>query len=420
MGGNDTVSCGLKQPFLVCMDEYHYYSPFAKDGLKDELRNLPGVPDVEYLVEGDRVFVFDKLVELASQHVKTNATAKLADVIAGMVNEAAVPLEEAVKEWRVAPRPYAVHAMAADEYRILHVPFDSYMPGFYRSKEEVNQALVVLLRGGVLPGEGGFTFRGQPMTLRQPLCTSALPPCPFESLKAGASGAENASPAVGRNDEQTGPLSPEMRQLVSNLMQAWRDFRGAVSVSVERNVVELWTVQADGLSQVLNGFTCDIPDYAKEDLAALRRHYPEMSMLSDAALYCHYDSYQSNEYRSHSWSPWRETGFFSYLIGVGVIGPEESAYESGTWIAYGLITGNTMSTAVEQAGAAIAYGAAISSLSHRVSMATYFLNGDAKIPVQVGSKVSTLQDLMRQSRSLGFAPVVCEQQITPDWSLSAT
>lgn len=49
-----------KSPFLVVLDEFFYYADMGNK-LKEALREMPGVPNAQYLVDGEKVFVFEKL-----------------------------------------------------------------------------------------------------------------------------------------------------------------------------------------------------------------------------------------------------------------------------------------------------------------------------------------------------------------------
>jgi hypothetical protein len=61
---------------------------------------------------------------------------------------------------------------------IRHRPFNARLPGIFQSKDGALDAFASLLLGGIQLGSGDFVYRGQPMTLCDPLDTALLPPRP--------------------------------------------------------------------------------------------------------------------------------------------------------------------------------------------------------------------------------------------------
>lgn len=51
---------------MIVMDEFHYH--MGDDALRENLRAIDGVPGVSYQVQGEKVFVFQKLLQLVKQN----------------------------------------------------------------------------------------------------------------------------------------------------------------------------------------------------------------------------------------------------------------------------------------------------------------------------------------------------------------
>jgi len=61
------MNSSTRQKPLVFLDEAGYCFGVQKDGLKEDLRKIEGVPNATYLVKDGQVFVFDKLVRLVNE-----------------------------------------------------------------------------------------------------------------------------------------------------------------------------------------------------------------------------------------------------------------------------------------------------------------------------------------------------------------
>lgn len=163
------------QPPVVILDEFGYYFGGRNDNLKEDLRKIDGVPNATYLVKGRQVFVFDKLVQLVEEHRKLQPGLPLADLARNLIAEATVSADEAVDTWGVVPEPYELADHSASGLMIRHRPFNARLPGTFQSKDGARDAFANLLLGGIQSGNGDFTYRGQPMTLCDPLDTALLP-----------------------------------------------------------------------------------------------------------------------------------------------------------------------------------------------------------------------------------------------------
>jgi hypothetical protein len=85
-----------------------YYTESREDTLKEQLRQVSGIPNAAYLVEGEQVFIFAKLVAKVNAYTKAHPGVPVAAFAADLVPDAIASIEEAVNQWHVVPDPYRV------------------------------------------------------------------------------------------------------------------------------------------------------------------------------------------------------------------------------------------------------------------------------------------------------------------------
>eukprot|EP01132_Coremiostelium_polycephalum_P020763 gene20763-24669_t len=226
---------------MLFVDEYSNFLGGLNDTLKEELRKVSGVPNATYLVNDGKVFVFDKLVHLVKERQKEQPHAQLQEMARSLtveelalslIAEATVSAKEAVEAWGVVPVPYQTETLAAMDTAtlesratgrlILHRPFNARMPGDFQEEGDVKAAFANLLVGGVLPGSGDFTYRGQPMTLRDPLDLALLPARP--EIPEGPAAEGWVYTALGNVEFEAGfePVSEVMFNAVKETEAKWR------------------------------------------------------------------------------------------------------------------------------------------------------------------------------------------------------
>lgn len=88
MSTTTDTSAEPKPPFFAVFDEMGYYMANSNDDVKEALRELPGVPNAQYLVEGKKVFVFEKLVQLVSVSGRGADGRPDAALVAGLLPQA--------------------------------------------------------------------------------------------------------------------------------------------------------------------------------------------------------------------------------------------------------------------------------------------------------------------------------------------
>ncbi|HCF9660087.1 TPA: hypothetical protein NI776_001814 [Pseudomonas aeruginosa] len=417
---------------VLIVDEFSSYFGAQNDRLKEELRAIEGVPNAAYLVKDGGVFVFDKLVQLVKERQKEQPHAQLQEMARSLtveelalslIAEATVSAKEAVEAWGVVPVPYQTETLAtmdtaALEARatgriILHRPFNARLPGDYQDEGDVKAAFATLLVGGVLPGSGDFTYRGQPMTLRDPLDLALLPARP--AILEATEPAGWVYTALGSVEFQAGfePVSEVMFNAVRETEAKWRgDIANAAKHAQER-AAEVWA-QAAGLRlETLNDPTDELPEDGEEDFPELRALYPELSMLSDGTLYLLFDVFQMECRFINGWTANRDDDFLFYLLGkvADSKSDHDTAKEIGEWVADALLHGKALDDALEFGRSADRYNQAIGKLVHRIADAMRFLAEDKKATDLRGHPITTMGDTMRLGRKFNAGSVVVEQKL---------
>ena len=146
-----------------------------------------------------------------------------------------------------------------------------------------------------------------------------------------------------------------------------------------------------------------------EEIAALRRFYPELKEVHAYAALQSFSDYHSVELGIRSTGVYeREQEFLFYLIGKATASAEVkySIAAHGERVAYFLIKGEKMPIAIEKASRCTAYDRELSRLCSNLAKACLFLKEDAQSTAQKGSPVSTIGDLFREGRKYNVKPYV--------------
>ncbi|EPP9374421.1 hypothetical protein PZF67_006142 [Pseudomonas aeruginosa] len=420
------------RPRVLIVDEYSSFFGGQSDRLKEELRAIEGVPNAAYLVKDGGVFVFDKLVQLVKERQKEQPHAQLQEMARSLtveelalslIAEATVSAKEAVEVWGVVPVPYQTETLAAMDTAtlearatgrlILHRPFNARLPGEFQDEGDVQAAFANLLVGGILPGSGDFTYRGQPMTLRDPLDLALLPAWP--AIQEATEPAGWVYTALGNVEFEAGfePVSEVMFNAVKETEAKWRGDIAHAAKHAQERAAEVWA-QAAGLRlETLNDPTDEVPEYGEEEFPQLRALYPELTMLSDGTLYSLFDVFQMECRFINGWSANRDDDFLFYLLGkvADSKNDHETAKEVGEWVADALLHGATLDAALEIGRSADRYNQAIGKLAHRIADAMRFLADDKKATDLRGHPITTMGDTMRLGRKFNAGSVVVEQKL---------
>lgn len=401
------------QPPVVILDEFGYYFGGRNDNLKEDLRKIDGVPNATYLVKGRQVFVFDKLVQLVEEHRKLQPGLPLADLARNLIAEATVSADEAVDTWGVVPEPYELADHSASGLMIRHRPFNARLPGTFQSKDGARDAFANLLLGGIQSGNGDFTYRGQPMTLCDPLDTALLPPRPViqhveEPESLGYTALGHVAYASGFE-----PVSEALFDDAKEREAAWKNDSTRAARYAQEHIADIWARTMTLQLEALDDPTDEVPEYGLDDFAELRPLYPELSMLSDGALYAWFDAYQSECCYINGWAASRDDEFLFYLLGkvAGSQHEQDSAKEVGQWVAYALLRGDALGDALAFGRSAALYDSAISRLARRIADAMQFVTDDKKATDLRGHSITTMMDGFRAARKFSTTPFVAEQNV---------
>lgn len=202
---------------------------------------------------------------------------------------------------------------------ILHELFGAVLPPRFDTESDRSNALARLILGEVLVGSGEFEFRGQPMTLLEPLDLNSLPPAPELNIVEPKRKSSPGYTCLRNVDYIPGLTLLDFQAF--NAIRAteinWASTNAYVGEQVYRNATSVWEIaQANLDSPILNSYDNDVPGYGVEDLRELREIYPELAKLSDGALYWLFDCYQFDCCGIRDWNPNREDSFLFYLLGL--------------------------------------------------------------------------------------------------------
>jgi len=402
-----------RQPMHVFLDEFSYYLGRHDERLKEELREIEGVPNATYLVKGRQVFVFDKLVQLVKEHRKNHPELSLAHLARNLIADATVSPEEAVVTWGVVPAPYELVKRPASGLMIWHRPFNAWLPGTFQSERDVREAFAHLLLGDLHSGAGDFAYCGQNMTLCEALDTALLPPQP--SIQQVGDSESSDYTALGGVAYEPGfePVSKELFDDAREREAMWKNDSARAARYAKDHASDIWARAATLHFEALDDPSDEVPGYGQEDFAELRPFYPELSMLSDGSLYAWFDAYQSDCCYLNSWTASRDDDFLFYLLGKMSERQHEQdmAKEVGLWSAYALLRGDSLDAALAFGRAAAIYDASIASLARRIADAMRFLVEDKRATDLHGGTVTTMMDMFRLGRSFNAKPIEVEQKL---------
>lgn len=400
-------------PIMILDEAYRYFGGY-KDGLEEDLRTIEGVPNVTYLVKDGQVFVFGKLVQLIHENRKLHPDLPLADLARSLIAEAIVPAKEAVETWSIVPVPYEMVECPGGELMIRHSPFNARLPETYQTRADVQNAFANILLGGIQSGNGDFTYRGQPMTLCDPLDTSLLPPRP--SIQCAKEPGYWSYAPLGSVPYEQGfePISVELFDDVRELEATWKDDSARSALQTQDHAADVWARVASLRLQILDDVNDEVPEYGQQDFAELYPLYPELSMLSDGALYKWFDVYQMECCLTNEWTAHRADDFLFYLLGkvAGRQYESETARVVGEWVGYALLQGESLDRAIAFGRASALYNTAISSLAWRIADAMRFLAADKKATELHGHAITTMMDIFRIDWNYNAMHVIVEQNFT--------
>jgi hypothetical protein len=401
-----TDQSNTSSQFIIVLDEMGYYHPALDDRLIETLRDLEGVENAEYVVAGDMIFVFNKLVSLVKKHLKEHPGADPREFAPAMVPAATMPIADAVKNWRVVPLGFKIERVAWG-FRILHTELKAHLPKDFATMDEANDALVSLLKDESIPGDGSFAYRGQNYIYTHSMDPDLLPEKPEVLRKCPA--AQRTITTLGGTQFFPGfsPVSKARFERIQAIEKRWVNDRERIKSDALHNIDKLWRLLENFSWEACDGVDAEIPEYGREDLIKLRKLYHGLKRLSDKSLYHNFDAFQSSCRYLNNWEPSYDTGFLFYLLGQyfgwDTGGPAQE--EFGEFAGHAILSGLPFAEALNWAEAAQSYDTSVRKLAWRTDCAMRFLKAEKDRVPGRGPEVFTMTDLYVRSRSIGVTPI---------------
>ncbi|WP_124205426.1 hypothetical protein [Pseudomonas aeruginosa] len=291
--------------------------------------------------------------------------------------------------------------------------FEAALPGAFVDKAAVHQALATLIVGGTVSGAGEFSYRGQEMRLSTPLGLELLPVRP--DIEAGSEPAFwiYSSLANVEFEEGFSPVSKDLFDEIKSREWRWRESSTQAARQVHARAGEVWAKVSLFPLEDLNepGELVDSDD--RETVAQLRVCFPELTKLSDAALYSWFDSFQRECIFIGGWSAERDDGFLFYLLG-GLVERHHGVgggQDAGEWIAYEILRGSSPEAALCFGQACQLYNDALVGQAARMADAMRFLGRDKAAVDLRGAPITTMRDMFRYARKVSTGRVEIVQNL---------
>ncbi|HCA3439746.1 TPA: hypothetical protein MO340_004310 [Salmonella enterica subsp. salamae serovar 35:g,m,s,t:-] len=406
-----STSTEQRQTFIV--DEASCFYVGKNDSLKKKLRNIGGVPNATYEVKEGRVFVFDKLVHLISDLQLTGDDLAAAIEAHDLIKKSTVTTQEAIESWGIVPEPYTMVETVPGNWAIVHKPFYARLPQIYKSPGEVMAVFASLLLGDIQPGEGDFTYRGQPMVLLAPFDIASLPSRPIPHLPPVSVAPGFTYLGACTYEQGFEPIPENLFNDVKKLESSWKNDCTNLELFAKNNAADIWTRLSTLRVDSLDDPTLEVPEYGTEEHQKLRSLYPELSMLSDGALYSWFDEFQVENCYCRGWSAYRDDVFLFFLLGkiAGGNSDSEITVILGQWVTCSLCRGDTLDEAISFAKAMETYFKAITNRAKRIRSAMDFLKADTEKSISRGQHIVTMSDMFFTSRKFSGNLVEAEQNI---------
>lgn len=376
------------KPKKVILDEYGCYFSSISGAIEEKIRNVDGIPNAKYLVTHDGVFVFKKLLSLVQKEIDKNKNLKIEDAAKALFPQAVITANEAVEFWDICPEQYVVSGNL-----IIHQHFNAAIPGTFETKESKIEAIAKLLQGHVIEGEGEFTYREQPMRQLVPLERIVLPPKPAlkESLVL------EILPYRLNYKDGYPPLNEALFNKFKDAIRHWMAEQIAVRKKAESALNHSGFNLTGGEVEALNNIYSNEIYFDKEDADELKILYPELSSLSDVAIYGLFDDYKDDAGISR-YSPFREIDFLFYLICR--LYDVNSSGCSGRWMYCALMEGADAGHVAEIGKMVFKYSRAIFNIERRVSAIIGFMCNPREGKL-MGPEIFTMNDFMKMAQGFG-------------------
>ncbi|WP_432263005.1 hypothetical protein [Cupriavidus sp. TMH.W2] len=375
------------KPLPIFADEYHSYATEPDFALKSELREMEGVPNARYLVEDNRVFVFERLVELvkaAGPTLPPDGSARV-EAVRAMLPQAWTTPQDAVGRYDVVPKAWVVRE-TADGFEIHHHGFPARIARRFVGRAELHDALARLLAGVPvpLPGTADFYYRDQGYTLLGACDVASLPAAPASmavtpepvgsrsaSGKADLPSMESSS--LGAFAEGFAPVTQARFDALHAVEARWHRHGAAIRCRLDAD--HDWAALLAGLPvPALNADSA--PPLDPDTVATLRRTYPELAALNDATLEGFSEDVTGQFLVWGCTAQGRDCNLIMYVLGRLAEAERDSAVHAGMVVAHQLLGGHDFATAAHAARQSVAYDHALRAMVGRVARALRFVADD--------------------------------------------
>lgn len=388
----------------IVMDEFGYYFG-ASDQIKQMIRDVEGVPNVSYRVEGEKVFVFSLLVDLVSKASREKGSMLSDSEIRDLINQAYLPPIDAVTQYGIQPSQYKTRIVSENSYVIEHEPFNARLPGVYESKEMLNGAIAKLLVGEIVSGPGDFYYKGQAMVLLEPLkLQSDIEPLTY-GYDALTSGAYYCHLKPDAFESGFSPLTPELYKATLDMERSWAIDEPCAFDKLNESFEATWKSLSEMVLNILDkGDSSDVEldDEDQEILSSVLKFYPELAKIHPEKVVGYFSDFQCNVlHLRRSEAYFREKDFVFYLVARAFGADSKRDLEIprfGQRIMYFAQQGHEISAATDLASKYTRYSINLSSLCWRIRKAIDFLKEEKVKSVLEGGPIVTFADMMREGR----------------------
>lgn len=340
----------------VILDEAGYFFNRHPQWIVEALRKMDDVPTVCYKVEGERVFVFDKLmaalVEARFPHDADKREAALRDALDAILPQAYVSSVDAVTRWNVTPENFVINE-SSGVFVIWNTVLKSFIPVTLCSKEDAHRLLADLLVGKNVPTEyDALLDTGDMHTVVTPIpgkqgqvATSYVYPfagqiyqhnkTDITAFDFSVSDVENFYPFTNEHEMTRGssghensylegfPLLPRGHYLTLNrhASEWFLDAEKAAGIACAHFTdAESWLALFAEFDFYLpvTSETIRLNDNEQSLVQVIRTHYPELSAVSDIDLYYVYDDFMTYERHIRTFDEsdvFRDDDFLYYFLG---------------------------------------------------------------------------------------------------------
>lgn len=397
----------------IVTDELHlmFNDLGIKDSLRKILRAIDGIPSVQYLVKDGKVFVFEKLVSLMVSE-KSTEPQKALELLA----QAYITPMQAVTDWKIVPYPFEV--IGNGNYWVLHhTKFDAVIPKKFDTIGQVQEAMTELLLGRSITPDASELMEPNLFYFEKQIYKSivSLADIPSDPLAEWDDMTTDSVEMLGV--EQYIPGHPLLTEIVftgiGEVSGKWQGKLDWMHCAAEHDDDAISSISFLSLERLSADYaTTWVPEEDdKQVIAALRGHYPELSGISDAALYFLYDEFQMACNQVSGAEPIRDIDFLFYATGTALgVDDEGAAVRDAGKIAVYLLSENTPAEALaKKIQDYVARDKSIQQLVLWRWNVSKFLESFSVTEKGAGQPIAVFSDLMEASRKYGHTFVTVTQ-----------